>query len=175
MKKLIALTLLLCTLALMFSSCGNNVKIEKPEDTNLEYWLLDKPDKENWTQIGSDRYLAGGYEAAVDENGDLQAPEESVLYYIDHYPISEMGFKIIDGLLITDPDVYVWGLTINSTKEEAVETLSELGFSVDSSDKVCSAEMGQYKIRLTYGERLEIHYWKFSIINTFIFGEKAYN
>ena len=164
----------MCTLTLLLSSCGSK-KIEKPEDTNLEYWILDKPDKKNWTKIGPDRYLAAGYEAVVDENGDLYAPKEAVLYYIDHYPISEIGLKRIDGFLITDPDVYVWGLTVNSTKEEAFEVLSGLGFSVDSSDKVCSAEMGQYTIRLTYGERLEIHYWKFSIINTIIFGEKAYN
>ena len=39
--RIIALILLLCTVTLMFSSCGSE-KIEKPEDTNLEYWLLDK-------------------------------------------------------------------------------------------------------------------------------------
>lgn len=44
MKKLIALLLLLCTLTLALSSCGGE-KIEKPEDTNLEHWLLDRPSK----------------------------------------------------------------------------------------------------------------------------------
>ena len=174
MKKIVALILLLCTVTLMFSSCGSE-KIEKPEDTNLEYWLLDRPNKKEWTQIDSDRYLATGYEATVDENGDLCAPQEAVLYYIDHYPISEIGFKRIDGFLITDPDVYVWGLTINSTKEEVVETLSKLGFLVDTNDKVCSGEMGSYRFRLTYGESLWVICRKFSIVNTIIFGEKSYN
>ena len=172
--KLIALMLLLCTLTLIFSSCTRD-KIDKPEDTNLEYWLLDRPDKKNWTLISSDCYLAAGYEAVLDENGEICAPEYAVIYYIDHYPISEIGFKRIDGIAITDPNVYVWGLTINSTKEEVVEVLSELGFSLDIADNVCSAEMGQYKIRITYGESLLISYRKFSIVNTIIFGEKSYN
>ena len=174
MKKLIALLLLLCTMALIFSSCARD-KIDKPEDTNLEYWLLDRPNKKNWTNIASNYYLASGYEAIVDKSGDQRAPEEAVLYYIDHYPISEIGLKRIDGIAITDPNVYVWGLTINSTKEEALEVLSELGFSVEIGDNACTGEMGQYRIRLTYGESLWISYRKFSIINTIIFGEKSYN
>lgn len=177
MKKLIALTLLLCTFALLLSSCGsrNAVKIEKPEDTNLEYWLLDSPNKREWTKLGSNFYLAADYSPAFDEKGQAIPPEHAVIYYIDNYPISEMGLKRIDGIAITDPDIYVWGLTINSTKEEALEVLNELGFSVEIGDETCSGKKGQYRIKFTYGKRLEIHYWKFSLINTFIFGEKAYN
>ena len=177
MKKLIALALLLCTFALLLSSCGGNkdVKIEKPEDTNLEYWLLDSPNKKEWTKLGSNIYLAATYKPIFDEDGKATAPEDAVIYYIDNYPISEIGFKKIDGVAITDPSIYVWGLTINSTKEDAIEVLSKLGFSIESNDKSCSGKMGQYRIKLTYGKRLEIHYWKFSLINTFIFGEKAYN
>ena len=55
MKKIVALILLLCTVTLMFSSCGSE-KIEKPEDTNLEYWLLDKLDTDSCTEI----YSGGG-------------------------------------------------------------------------------------------------------------------
>ena len=177
MKKIIALTLLLCTFSLLLSSCGssNDVKIEKPADTNLEYWLLDSPNKNEWTKLGSNFYLAADYSPVFDEKGQAISPEHAVIYYIDNYPISEIGLKRIDGIAITDPNIYVWGLTINSTKEEAIEVLSKLGFSVESSDKSCSGKMGQYRIKLAYGERLEIHYWKFSIINTIIFGEKAYN
>ena len=171
--RIIALILLLCTVTLMFSSCGSE-KIEKPEDTNLEYWLLDKPNKKEWTKLRSDYYLAAKYEPVFDEDGKASAPEHAVIYYIDNYPISEIGLKRIDGIVITDPNVYVWGLTINSTKEEALEVLSELGFSVESGDNSCSGEMGQYRIRLTYGESLWISYRKFSIVNTIIFGEKAY-
>ena len=172
--KLIALMLLLCTAVLMFSSCAGE-KIDKPEDTNLEYWLLDDPDIDNWTYISSDCYLAAGYEAVLDENGELCAPEHAVIYYIDHYPISEIGFKKIDGIVITDPNVCVWGLTVNSTKEEAQKILTELGFSVSNNEQLCLGEFGQYRVRLVYGERLEIHYWKISIMNTIIFGEIGYN
>lgn len=166
---------LLMTSIISLSSCTKNEKIPKPENTNLEYWLLDKPNKKDWIQIDSNCYLAANYEVLKDENGNLYVPEYAVVYYIDNFPVSEFGIKKIDGIVITDPNVYVWGLTINSTREEMSEVLGKLGFMMDSNEKSCSAEKGQYRIKLTYGEKLEIHYWKFSLINTIIFGEKAYN
>ena len=73
MKKLIALTLLFCTLILMFSSCGNNVKIEKPEDTNLEYWLGEVIDNNSLIELSAHyferEYISPKYEMELLNQG----------------------------------------------------------------------------------------------------------
>ena len=167
MKKIIALTLLLCTLTLLLSSCGssNDVKIEKPEDTNLEYWLLDTLDTDNLTEINrkSDdnkkSFLAKEYKAATNENGEIVAPQAAVVYTLGRYPFTDFGVRRIINIMITDPDVYVWGLTLNSTRDEFVEVMNSLGFelSVDS-EKSIEFSNGRYSVVLFYGDRLIIRY-----------------
>ena len=167
MKKLIALLLLLCMFTLVLSSCGEK-KIEKPEDTNLEYWLLDFVDKENLTLIidlyAEEHYLAKGYEPIIDENGDLQPPEKCVMYYAMNYPLLDLGIKAISTIIITDPEVYVWGLTINSTKEEVQSVLENNGFVVSSSGDKIIANFGRYKIGVRIGKRIIVGYNPPSII-----------
>ena len=169
MKKLIALTLLLCTLSLMFSSCGNNVKIEKPEDTNLEYWILDILDTDNAILLkdfyGSDLYLDSKYEPVVDENGDLCRPEQCIAYYVSNYPLKDLGItKKISSIVITDPTVNVWGLTINSSSEKIIATLEQKGFTVSVSADRILGDLGRYTIIAKSGESISINYEMPSII-----------
>ena len=156
--RLIALMLLLCTVTLMFSSCARD-KIDKPEDTNLEYWLLDRPDKKNWILISSDCYLAAGYEAVLDENGELIAPKFAVTYTVRRYPFTDFGIKKITNIIITDPSVYVWGLTLNSTYEEFVNVMKSKGFDLRVETKN-SVEFSKerYSIVLFYNNKLVIRY-----------------
>ena len=157
--KLIALMLLLCTLTLIFSSCARD-KIDKPEDTNLEYWLLDRPDKKNWTLISSDCYLAAGYEAVLDENGELSAPKSAIVYTVEKYPYKDWGILWrISSIKITDPNVYVWGLTINSTREEFVNVMTSLGFELKGeNEKTITYSLDRNIITLCYGREIVIWY-----------------
>lgn len=165
MKKLIALLLLLCTLTLLLSSCGSK-KIEKPEDTNLEYWLLEKLDTDGCTElnayIGSKVkfYLAKGYNAIVTEKGNLDAPESAVVYTIRKYPYTDWGVLWrISSIGITDPNVYVWGLTINSTREEFINVMTSLGFEFKSeNEKYISFSLNKTIISLSYYKQLSIYY-----------------
>ena len=181
MKKLIALTLLLCTLTLLLSSCGNSndVKIEKPEDTNLEYWLLDSPNKKEWTKLYEDilggTYLANGYKAVLNESDNLvyplkYAPEHSVVYSTENYPIEEIGIKKITGIYITDPEIYVWGLTVNSTREEVVEVMEKMGFEERKcGSNIYCGDKGRYGVIFRFDTKeIEIRYCSFGIIENMI-------
>ena len=167
MKKIIALILLLCTVTLMFSSCGSE-KIEKPEDTNLEYWLLDKPNKKEWTQLSDKNiYLSKGYEAAVDIYGNTTAPECAVVYTVSNYPLYDFGVKRVTSINISDPEIYIWGLTINSTKDEVISALSKVGFRIESNNSnQCIADNGNYRIIVRYNQKITIMYRETSIIET---------
>ena len=167
--KLIVLILLLCTVTLMFSSCAEE-KLDKPADTNLEYWLLDDPNTDEWTKSGDDflstRYLAKGYEPVLDKDGNTTAPENRVVYYVENYPIKEIGTKKILGIWITDPNVYVWGLTVNSTREEVVEIMEKMGFETrDQSPYTYVGRKDNYKVIFRFEYKIiEIHYDQFTII-----------
>ena len=172
--KIIALLLLVCTVTLMFTSCTSD-KIDKPEDTNLEYWLLDRPDKKDLTFIDGIGYLSQKYEPIVSDNGSLSAPKEYVAYWFKNYPFHEIGIDRIRSIVITDPNVYVWGLTINSTKEEIVETFSQMGFDIDGPGETrCVGRYKNIEITIYYNEKIVINHRVISIGNSIYFGKIAY-
>ena len=172
--KLIALMLLLCTVTLMFSSCTRD-KIDKPADTNLEYWLLDRPKKEDLTLVGENMYLSKNYQPIINEDGSLSAPEEYVAYSFHKYPFNKIGIERILKIVITDPNVSVWGLTINSTKEEIVEVFSKMGFYIDGPwDERCDIRNKKIEISIFYNERIEIQHNIISISNSIYFGQISY-
>ena len=174
MKKLIALTLLLCTLALMFSSCKVEPELAKPEDTNLEYWLLDSPNKREWTKLHKDifysSYLAREYESVLNEDGNWSKSGHNVVYYTENYPIVEMGIEKITGIFITDPQIHVWGLTVNSTREEVVEVMEKMGFEeYGAGPDIYWGDKGQYRVIFRFNlKKIEIYYKTFSIFEYII-------
>ncbi len=168
MKKIIALILLLCTFTLMLSSCGSE-KIEKPEDTNLEYWLLDKLDTDNAillkTFYGSELYLDSKYQPIIDEDGNYSKPENCVVYYIKNYPLADLGItKRISAIVITDPKVNMFGLTLHSTQKEVVTALERNGFTISFSAGRIYGELGRYTVTVAIGEAMSISYETPSII-----------
>ena len=157
MKRLLSILLFLCTVMLLLSSCMIE-QIEKPQNTNLEYWLLESPYNKNWTELPNGywmedfygkSYLAEGYEPIVDENGNLTAPEHCVIYDTGNYPLIDTGVKRITSIRITDPQIYVFGLTINSTREEIDEVMTKNGFEVRymrPADTAISYQNEEYRI-----------------------------
>ena len=174
MKKLIAIILLLCTFTLMFSSCEAEPELAKPEDTNLEYWLLDSPNRKEWTKLYGDiltnTYLASGYEPILNEYGNWDSPKQAVVYFTENYPIEEIGIKKITGIFITDPEIHVWGLTVNSTREEVVEVMEKMGFEERHlGSNIYSGNKGQYEVVFRFdSKKIEIRYQSFGIIEYMI-------
>lgn len=161
MKKIITLILLLCTFTLLLSSCGSN-KIEKPEDTNLEYWLLDKPDIDNWTKVAfetENMYLAKGYKGSTTyENGETSIPECYVAYYVNKYPYTDLGSSKITKIKITDPGVSVWGLNINSTREEIIAVAERLNCKLNTEDENrITFIFEKIWVTVQYGDFIEIN------------------
>ena len=162
----VMIVVLLVVSVISFSACAPKVELAKPENTNLEYWLLDKLDNEGCTKLDAivgtkvEFYLAKGYEAIVTENGKLGAPESAVVYEIEKYPYRDWGILWrIGSIKISDPDVFVWGLTINSTREEFSKVMTDLGFEFRSEDETYIAfSLDKYYVGLRYGEYLRITY-----------------
>ena len=136
MKKritLISTILLIAVLCVCFASCQRNV--DKPEGTNLEYWLGDYNsqadlEKAGCTYVtrgfGNVTLLGSSYTLEYNENGKIKG--SFVLYQLSGYPDHTDKYAITR-IYINDPEVNIYGLTINSTEEEFEKILKKNGFS----------------------------------------------
>ena len=135
MKKAVAL-LMISLMLFSLVSCSVN-KLEKPE-TNLEFWIGENVDdvdfstyqeKYRYGFMGSGRqYYGTGYAPTTDENGQQLDPEYCVIYTVAPYPDYLSRKCHITGIYISDPDVNIYGLTINSSTEDIEETMKNNGF-----------------------------------------------
>ena len=127
--------ILLPLLALSLTSCGKY--LDKPEDTNLEYWITERVTLEQAIEkgctpiggmFGGDMFLGSAYEMVEDEDHHKQLPEAHVKYILTGYPDTTNKYAVTS-IEITDPEVYVYGLTMASSKEEIDIRMKELKFN----------------------------------------------
>ncbi len=115
-------------LLVVLAGCGaDDVSLDvKPEKTNLEFWVkYEVEDEESlgqrmwWNNSEPAWYLAKGYEpSGFDKNGNANGlPEEYVLYAVYPYPRESDGKKIVT-IEITDPDICICGITVDSSEAD---------------------------------------------------------
>ena len=127
--------LLLSLLTLLITSCYGKTRIPKPEDGDLEFWITENVDNYDWTGhdeiygwMGAREFLDKRYHSVLDEYGNMQVhPEYYVSYIITSYPDYLSKSKAVTRIVITDPSITIFGLSINSTAEEIEKKMSELG------------------------------------------------
>jgi len=119
---------------LSITSCSGNRYLDRPDNTNLTYWITQKVNENDFDDctylpgwFGANEYLDGRYAAIEEEGSVVRAPEIHVTYRTSGYPdsIDDVAVTNID---ITDQNIYVYGLTMNSTSEEIEKTMLEEGF-----------------------------------------------
>lgn len=129
------------TVILLFSlvGCGKN-GVEKP-DTNLEFWICDyaydsdfSNCKERYGIMGGKGYYGSAYTPTTDENGEQTDPDKCVIYTVTSYPDYSDKTKHITRITITDPAINIFGLTMNSAKDEIKTAMNNHGFKLIESD-----------------------------------------
>ena len=123
--------------ALLLGACSSNKKdsdiyLDRPEDTNLEFWITQKASFEDLDNkgctylpgwMGADEYLDSRYTA--DTSGDMAvAPDIHVTYLVTGYP-DTLDDRTITHIEITDPSIVVYGLTLNSTDNEIINRITD--------------------------------------------------
>lgn len=91
--------------------------------------------------MGAKEYYGKGYSPAKDDEGNDVKPEHYVTYVVSAYPDYADGGQYVTRIEITDPNVTVFGLTVNSTDEEFDSVFHEMGYTL--SKKVYT---GQYAL-----------------------------
>ncbi len=121
---------------LLLSGCSVNKFLKRPDDTNLEFWITESCSSEDFRNkgctylpgwFGAEEYLGSAYELIEDEEGHKEVPDIHVKYLRSGYPDAMDSWKITH-IEITDPTIIVYGLSMNSSKDEVKNRMKELKF-----------------------------------------------
>ena len=158
MKKIT--TVLLCIIVLLtLAGCSSN-KLEKPE-TNLEFWIGENVDDVDFSKyqehyrygfMGIGRqYYGTGYIPTTDNNGEQVDPEFYVIYTVSPFPDYTSKTCHITEIVITDPDVNLYGLAINSSASDIEKTMINNGFESVEIGNLGNTEWikGKYHVRFS--------------------------
>ncbi len=114
----------------------NSLRVDS-NGTPLEFFL--KQNVENYNFEGHDEitgwfgareYLGSEYEKITGADGTDSKPEYYVSYLVTAYPDYADGGAYITEIRITDPKVYLYGLTVQSAASEFYSVFMEMGFTI---------------------------------------------
>lgn len=106
-------------------------------ETTLEFWITEDVKDVDWSEhdeifgwMGAREFLGKDYKKIIGEDGTNEKPAYYVSYLITAYPDYADGGEFVTSITVTDPDVKVYGLTVNSTFEEFDSVFESLGFAL---------------------------------------------
>ncbi len=105
--------------------------------------------------FGARQYLGRGYRKTVDENGADTVPEKCVAYLVTAYPDYADGGAYVTEICITDPEVILYGLSVDSTFDEFDAVFEKMGFELSDGEGAIPtrvAKKGNFTYRLTQGD-----------------------
>lgn len=173
------IAILLCCI-LLFASCGSDKNeildtegqgksnfrdYEMTDCEGLDFWICDSfmdvdlsDYQELYGSFGAHRYVNLKYkvETVTEEGGGTyqRLPEHCVVYIVSAYPdYSDYSLygPFVTGIDITDPEVSVFGITVNTSPEEFYRILTGKGFNAPdeySYSESCVSSDGYYLIIL---------------------------
>ena len=125
----------------VLTETGNTVSGEMPKNTSLEFWITEDVKDQDWTGhdeiygwMGAREFLGSAYKKNEDADGLDQRPEHYVSYVITAWPDYADGGQFVTDIIVTDPAVKVYGLTIASTFEEFDAVFEPLGYELSWSE-----------------------------------------
>ena len=120
--------------------------------TNLEFWVVQRVKKGDFKDcspkygmFGGDQYYGSEYIPEITEGNMQIDPEYCVIYTVTAYPDYMFNNRYVTGIYITDPKIEIYGLTINSSKEDIIKTLKKKGFIIKEGNGV-NAKRGKFTI-----------------------------
>lgn len=160
MKKILTFLLFFCVCFGM-TSCSQS-KLERPTDTNLEFWIAENVDEVNFSKyqikygmFGGAAYYGLNYSPTLNENGEQVDPVYCVIYTVTAYPDYCNREKHVTSISITDPSVNVYGLTVESSLEEFDSVMGDKGFTIDKvNENYHRAVRGKFVFSMSEGELL---------------------
>lgn len=133
------------------TACNGTYK--KPNNTNLEYWITDRPSRDELNEkgytvipgwVGATEYLSPDYEPITEKvtskGPQYRLPSSYVIYIMSGYPDIKDKYAVTR-IEVTDPNVKVFGLTMLSEKSEIDKRMKKLGFKLEESGDYSKGKM----------------------------------
>ncbi len=143
-KALFSISALFLMSVSSLSSCNQSKFLDKPNNTNLEFWITEKVEREQLKDctylpgsFGASLYLDSRYDAITSNNANSIniAPDVHVTYLLSAYPDYSDGGLYVTSISITDPTINVYGLTMASRTEDIISTMTSIGFSKGAENR----------------------------------------
>ena len=119
--------------------------------TNLEFWVVERVKKGDFKDcspkygmFGGDQYYGSEYIPEITEGNMQIDPEYCVIYTVTAYPDYMFNNRYVTGIYITDPEIEIYGLTVESSNEEIIKTLKRKGFIVKIDGDRIVAKRGKF-------------------------------
>lgn len=167
-KKLLIPLLLLINCMFAFTGCSDDKVLTKPEDTTLEFWVVQDVSNVDFREyykvpyvFGADVYYGKGYlPADIIEGSEVIQPEHCIVYTVTAYPDYSSGGQFVTRIAITDPQISIYGITCNSTLQDFDKTFENLDCSIQDKGLLHIATYGKVKVALaSYEELKELTVW----------------
>lgn len=94
--------------------------------------------------FGGNMYYGTVYVPTLDENEQQVDPEHCVIYTITSYPDYMNKAQHVTRIEITDPEIKLYGLSINFSKEDIKNVMEEQGFTVIEGEYGITAEKDKF-------------------------------
>lgn len=147
-KKTLLVVVMIILIFSILSICRNT--LPRPE-TDLEFWIGDRVERNDLSELQEKHGLMGGreyygksYLPSFNENGEQVDPEHCVVYTVTAYPDYVSRRSHITHIRITDPTVTIDGLTFESHIEDIENTMKRKGFKIEYSAGGLTARKGRY-------------------------------
>ena len=136
MKRIIMLGITLVLILICLGGCSSKT-IDKPADTNLEFWITEDVTEFDFSSyysvpgwFGASEYYGIDYEpAGFDEDNFPVEPEHCVKYKVTSYPDYSSKEQHITGIVITDPTITFYGITLESSDDDIIEAMTSNGYT----------------------------------------------
>ena len=127
-------------------------------ETNLEFWICDNVDGFDFSEyqprfglMGGWEYYGKGYVPSIDEDGIQIDPAHCVIYTVTAYPDYASGKQHITRITITDPNIQIWGLTVDASSTDIMTVMEQHGFRHSITDIGLTYRRGNISIRFSKG------------------------
>lgn len=157
MKKKSVFLVLACAAILISVLTFSQRTVPRPE-TDLEFWICDNVNDFDFSEyqprfglMGGREYYGKGYQPTVDENGEQIDPAHCVIYTVTAYPDYASASSHITRITITDPNVRIWGLTVDASSTDIMTVMEQNGFRHSTTDIGLTYKRGKISIRFSRG------------------------
>lgn len=142
-----AAALVLCGVGCAKDGADSDPFYTKP--AGLDFWICEDAHGADFSGFNEIPGLVGGHEyinaryrlPPADADGFQDYPEKYVSYVVSAYPDLADGGEFITRIVITDPSVKMFGVSVDSTMDEFVSAMTEAGFDVRENSGTAAVDM----------------------------------